>query len=62
LFEVSKHLICEAKSLASELVGSGQESLPIRSTGFYVTVNPDKKVVIHRFEHNKVFCYITMGN
>lgn len=61
MFEVSKHLIDEAEKLALELLRSGQQSIPIRTTGFYVTVDPDNKTVIHRFECENIYCYITMG-
>ena len=61
MFEVAKHLIDDAKELATELVKSDQQSIPIRITGFYVTVNPENKTVIHRFECENIFCYITMG-
>jgi len=61
MFEVAKHLIDDAKELATELVKSDQQSIPIRTTGFYVTVNPDKKTVIHQFECENINCYITMG-
>lgn len=61
MFGISKHLIDDAKRTALELVKSSQQSIQIKTTGFYVTVNPDNKTVIHKFECENVDCYITMG-
>ena len=60
-FAVSPQLIKEAQELAIELVQSGHKKMEIRSTDFYVTVEPENKPVIHKFECEGVSCYITMG-
>ena len=60
-FAVAPHLIVEAQKLAVELVQSGRQAMEIRSTDFYVTVEPANRLVIHEFECEGVNCYITMG-
>ena len=60
-FAVAPHLIEEAQKLAVELVQSGRHTMEIRSTDFYVTVEPGNRPVIHKFEYEGVCCYITMG-
>lgn len=61
MIEVAPHIIEEARELATELVKSGQQKIEIRSTGLFVTTDPDKKTLIYIFEHENVSCYITMG-
>ena len=61
MFAVAPHLIEEAQKLAIELVQGGHRALEIRSTDFYVTVEPGNRPVVHEFECEGVRCHITMG-
>lgn len=61
MLDVAPHIVEEAKLLATELVNSCQQTIEIRSTGLFVTVDPDNKVVIHKFKYENICCYITMG-
>lgn len=61
MIEVASHIIEEARELAAELVKNNSHAKEIRSTGLFVTTNPDKKTVIHIFECENVCCYITLG-
>jgi len=60
-FGIAPQLIEEARVLAEELVKSDQKTIEIRSTDFFLTVDPDNKVVIHKFKFENICCYITMG-
>ena len=61
VFDIAPHILVEAMKLAAEMIQSGLQSMKIRSTGLYVTVEQNSKPVIHRFECQGVRCYITMG-
>jgi hypothetical protein len=59
-FGIAPQLIEEARVIAAELVKSDRQTIEIRSTDFFVTVDPGNKVVIHEFKCENISCYITM--
>jgi hypothetical protein len=61
MIEIAPHIIKEAEVLAAELVKNKRQTIALRSTGLFVTVDPENKVAIHEFKYENIYCYITMG-
>ncbi len=62
MFELSKYLIDEASEIASKMADTGEQSVAIWSTDFFVTRSIGKNsVILHRFTIADLDYFIVQG-